>query len=48
MDRNYFLSRYEIDCLDRTLEELGLLYPNVPLTELEQDQSLIRRIVHGD
>lgn len=41
MDRNYFLTRYEIDCLDRTLEELILLYPLVPLAQIRADMAEI-------
>lgn len=37
MDKYYFLTRYEIDCLERTLEELIRLYPHVPIAQLESD-----------
>lgn len=37
MDKYYFLTRYEIDCLERTLEELIQLYPLAPITQIEGD-----------
>jgi hypothetical protein len=37
MSRDYFLSRYEIDCLDRTFEELILMYPFVPPAQIQSD-----------
>lgn len=38
MDRYYFLSRYEIDCLERTIEEMIQLYPLVPVAQIEADR----------
>lgn len=37
MDRYYFLSRYEIDCLERTFEELIFLYPLVSAEQIRAD-----------
>ncbi len=37
MDRYYFLSRYEIDCLERNFEELTLIYPLVPPAQIRAD-----------
>ncbi len=42
MDRHYFLSQYEIDCLERTLEELIQLYPLVPIAEIQTDMAEIQ------
>lgn len=45
MDRNYFLTRYEIDCLDRTFEELILMYPLVPPAQIQADMESIRHVI---
>lgn len=37
MDKYYFLSRYEIDCLERSLEELTQMYPLVPIAQIKAD-----------
>lgn len=42
MDKYYFLTRYEIDCLERTLEELIQFYPLVPVAQIEADMAEIR------
>lgn len=42
MNKHYFLSRYEIDCLERTLEDLIRLYPLVPVAQIEADMAEIR------
>ncbi len=42
MSKYYFLSRYEIDCLERTLEELIQFYPLVPVAQIEADMTEIR------
>ena len=43
MDKYYFLSRYEIDCLERSLEELIRLYPYVPIVQIETDITEIHK-----
>lgn len=43
MNRDYFLTHYETDCLDRTLEELIFLYPLVPPAQILADMLEIRR-----
>lgn len=48
MDRYYFLSRYEIDCLERTIEELTLMYPLVPIAQIESDMVEIAMFLELD
>lgn len=45
MGKYYFLSRYEIDCLERTLDELIQLYPLVPIAEIEADMVEVRHVI---
>ena len=45
MDRDYFLSRYEIDCLDCTIEELILIYPLISPAQILADMEEIRGVV---
>ncbi len=42
MDRYYFLTLYEIDCLERNLEELILRYPNVSPIQIQRDMAEIQ------
>jgi len=42
MDKYYFLTHYEIDCLERTLEELIQIYPLVPIAQIQADMDEIR------
>ncbi len=44
MDKYYFLTHYEIDCLERTFEELIRLYPLIPVQQIEADMAEIREI----
>jgi hypothetical protein len=37
-------SQYEIDCLERTFEELIRLYPLIPVQQIEADMAEIREI----
>ncbi|HEY8271127.1 MAG TPA: hypothetical protein VIG33_09595 [Pseudobdellovibrionaceae bacterium] len=37
MDKYCFLTRYEIECLERTLEEMIQLFPLVPIAQIESD-----------
>lgn len=43
MDKYYFLSRYEIDCLERTLGEVIQLYPHVSIAQIESDIAEIQK-----
>ena len=45
MDKYYFLTRYEIDCLERTLDELIQLYPLVPIAQIESDMIEIQVVL---
>jgi hypothetical protein len=45
MDKYYFLTRYEIDCLERSIEELILIYPHVPSIQIRQDMIEIRHVI---
>lgn len=44
-DKYYFLTRYEIDCLERTLKELVELYPLVPIVQIEADMDEVHHVV---
>jgi hypothetical protein len=41
MDKYYFLSKYEIDCLERSLEELIQVYPLIPVAQIKTDMAEI-------
>ncbi len=45
MDKYYFLTLYEIDCLERTLEELIQMYPLVAIEQIEADMTEIRNVI---
>jgi hypothetical protein len=45
MDKYYFLTHYEIDCLERTLDELIQMYPLVPIAQIESDMIQIQEML---
>lgn len=47
MDKFYFLSKYEIDCYELSIERLTNLYPQISEEQLKQDKEQIRRILDG-